>query len=188
LGDYFLCTPAGVGRGAMHAAMICLVDATGRQVASHGNWRRSPELIVDLAVYRAAPMAAAVAHAHPPHATAYSACETGPPPGLVAEFEVFAGPLARVDYRMPGSPELASLVGEVASRHSSILLRNHGVLCWGMSVDDACLRLESTEAYCQTATIASHLPGKQSPIPPEKLAALIEVKRKLGIPDPRLSG
>lgn len=186
-GEHVLCTPAGVGRGAMRPEMICLVDSTGRQVASHGNWRRSPEVLADLAIYRASPLAAAVAHAHPPHATAYAACEVGPPPGLLAEFEVLAGPLARVDYRMPGSPELASLVGEAATRHSSILMRNHGVICWGASVDDACLKLETTEAYCHTAAIAAHLPGRLSPIPPAELAALLEAKRRLGIPDPRLS-
>jgi len=187
LGEYVLCTPAGVGRGAMRPEMICLVDFAGRQVASHGNWKRSPEVLADLAIYRAAPIAAAVAHAHPPYATAYAACEVGPPPGILAEFEVLAGPLARVDYRMPGSPELASLVGEAAANHSSILLRNHGAICWGTSVDDACLKLETTEAYCQTAAIAAHLPGKLSPIPPAELAALLEAKRRLGIPDPRLT-
>jgi L-fuculose-phosphate aldolase len=172
----------------MHPEMICLVDNEGRQVASHGPWKRSPEVIVDLAIYRAVPIAAAVAHAHPPHATAYSACETGPPAGLLAEFEIFAGPITRVDYRMPGSAEVASLVGETAPGHSSILLRNNGVICWGTSLDEACLKLEMTEAYCQTAAIASRLPGQQSPIPPGELAALLVEKRRLGIPDPRYSG
>lgn len=188
LGDYFLCTPAGVSRGSMRPEMICLVDSEGRQVASHGQWKRSPEVLVDLATYHAVPTAAAVAHAHPTHATAWSICETELPGGLLAEFEVFVGPLARADYRLPGSTELAALVGKLAPLHPAILLRNHGVICWGTSIEDARLRLEMTEAYCQAAAIASRLPGEQSPIPPGDLAALLAIKRSLGIPDPRLSG
>ncbi|HEY5550539.1 MAG TPA: class II aldolase/adducin family protein [Opitutaceae bacterium] len=187
LGHHFLCTPAGVSRGSMRPEMLCLVDAGGRQVASHVHWKRSPEVLADLAIYRAVPAAVAVAHAHPPHATAWSISEAEPPTGLLPEFEVFAGPLARVDYRMPGSAELARLIGALAPRHPSILLRNHGVICWGTSVEDACLKLEMTEAYCQTAAIASRLPGEQSPIPPDELTSLLEMKRRLGIPDPRLS-
>jgi L-fuculose-phosphate aldolase len=187
LGDFFLCTPAGVDFGSIRPEMICLVDADGRQVAARGHWKRSLEMVVDLAIYRAVPEAAAVAHAHPPHATAYSFCDSGPPGRLHAEFEVFAGPIARVEYRMPGSPELASLVGESATLHTAILLRNHGVICRGASIGDACLRLELTEAYCQAATIASRLPGGLSPIPRGELQPLVEVKRRLGLPAPERS-
>lgn len=188
LGDHFLCTPAGVSRGSMRPEMLCLVDSGGQQVASHGHWKRSPEVFVDLAIYRAVPASAAVAHGHPPHATAFSISESEPPSGLLGEFEVFVGPLARVDYRMPGSAELAAMVGSLAPQHLSILLRNHGAICWGASVEDAGLRLEMTETYCQTIAIASRLPGEQSPIPREDLAALLAIKRMLGILDPRLSG
>jgi L-fuculose-phosphate aldolase len=188
LGEFFLCTPAGVGRGFLRSEMLCLVEAEGTQVASHDHWRRSPEVFADLAIYGAVPAANAVAHGHPPHATALSVSGVELPQGLLPEFEFFAGPLARADYRMPGSVELAKLVGDLAPDHRAILMRNHGVITWGISVEDSYLKLEMTEAYCQTLVIASRLPGNQSPIPTGELAALLEMKRRLGIPDPRLAG
>lgn len=179
---HVLCTPAGVSRGFMRPNMLCLVDLEGNQVASHGQWKRSPEVLVDLAIYRAVPDAGAVAHAHPPHATAFSISGLEPPRGLLPEFEVFAGPLVRADYRMPGSLELAMLVGKLAPDHQSILLKNHGVICWGTTVQDASFKLEMTESYCHTVAVAARLPGHQTALPPDDLLALQEVKRRLGIP------
>ncbi|HUG09760.1 MAG TPA: class II aldolase/adducin family protein [Opitutaceae bacterium] len=187
VGEFFLCIPAGVSRGFLRPEMLCLVDATGNQIASHDHWKRSPEVLADLAIYRAVPAAVAVAHAHPPHATALSASDVELPHGLLPEFEFFAGPLARADFRMPGSPELANLVGALAPNHRSILLRNHGVVCWGTNVEDAYLKLEMTEAYCQTLAIATQMPVPPTLIPPGDIAALLEMKDRLGIPDPRLA-
>jgi L-fuculose-phosphate aldolase len=187
LGEFFLCTPAGVSRGFLRPEMLCLVDSSGTQLASYDHWKRSPEVLADLAIYRAVPAAAAVAHAHPPHATALSTSGAELPNGLMPEFEFFAGPLARAVFRMPGSPELAKLVGDLAPSHRSVLLRNHGVICWGTSVEDAYLKLEMTEAYCQTLAIASRMPEPPTSIPPGDMAALLAMKRRLGIPDPRLA-
>jgi L-fuculose-phosphate aldolase len=188
LGEFFLCTPAGISRGSLRPEMLCLVDASATQIASHNHWKCSPEILVDLAIYRAAPGAAAVAHAHPPHATALSASNVELPHAFLPEFEFFAGPLARADFRMPGTPELANLVGDLAPNHRSILLKNHGVVCWGTSVEDAYLKLEMAEAYCQTLAIVSRMPDPPTSIPPEEFATLLDMKRRLGIPDPRLAG
>jgi L-fuculose-phosphate aldolase len=167
--------------------MLCLVDETGVQIAGHDHWKRSAEVLADLAIYNAVPAAAAVAHAHPPHAAALSVSDVELPQALLPEFEFFAGPLAKTDFRMPGSPELANLVGDLAPDHRSILLRNHGVICWGSSVEDAYLKLEMTEAFCHTFTIAFRLASPPTSIPRSEIAALLEKKRRLGIPDPRLA-
>ena len=182
-----LCSPAGVGRGSMRPEMICLVDLDGHSAANRHR-RHSPEVVVDLAIYRAVPQAAAVIHAHSPHATAFAISGIEPPRGLLAEFEVFVGVLGHADYRTPGSRELAATVGQLAPRHPSILLKNHGVICWGTSIEDALLRLEMTEVYCQTASIAARLPGHLTHLPESELKALLNVKRRLGIPDERLPG
>lgn len=183
LGDSVLCTPAGAARGSLGSEMICLVDGEGRQVAGHAHWRRSPEVLVDLAIYHAMPGAAAVVHAHPVHATAFAISGLEPPRGLLPEFEVFAGPLGIADYWTPGSPELAAAVAQLAPRHPSILLRNHGVICWGTSIQDAYLKLEMTETLCQTAAIAYRLSERPTPIPANELVRLSDLRSQLGIPN-----
>lgn len=180
-GNHVLCTPAGAALGFLNEETICMVDMDGRQTAGLRHWRSSPEVLVDLAVYRAVPSAAAVVHAHPVHATAFGISGLEPPRGLLAEFEVLAGPLAIAEYRTPGSPELASLVAELAPNHQAILLCNHGVVCWGTSIEDAYLKLEMTETYCQTVAVAGRLSDRITLIPAEKLACLLEEKVRVGI-------
>lgn len=186
LGDFFLCTPSGVSKGFMTPEMICLVDAEGRQVASHAHWRPTSEILTHLAIYGATPLAAGVAHAHPVHATAFALSGIEPPRGLLPEVELFAGPIVRADYRMPGSPELSAIVASLAPGHQSILLRNHGLICWGTTIEDAGFKIEITDSYCHMLAVAAQLPGRQTSIPPDDLAALLEMKRRLGIPDARL--
>ena len=50
--------------------MLCMVDGEGLQIA--GTWKRSSEITTHLALYRGAPTAKAVCHAHPVHATAFA--------------------------------------------------------------------------------------------------------------------
>lgn len=186
LGDHFLCTPTGVGKGFMTPDMICLVDSGGRQIAGHGAWQCTSEIFAHLAIYRVVPTAASVAHAHPVHATAFAISGIEPPRGLLPEVEIFVGPIVRADYRMPGSSELGAIIEKLAPGHQSILLRNHGLICWGATVEDAYFKLEITESYCRTLAVAAQLPGRQTTIPPDELAKLLELKKRLGIPDARL--
>ena len=32
----------------------------------------------------------------------------------------------------------------------SVLMLNHGVICWGKDIEDAYWKMENTDAYCQT--------------------------------------
>jgi len=187
LGDYFLSTPTGVSKGFMRPEMICLVDGDGRQVAAHGNWQRTEEIHSHLAIYHSVPMAASVAHAHPVHATAFSVSGIEPPRGLLPEVELFASPIVRADYRMPGSADLSIIIGKLAPGHQSILLRNHGLICWGATIEDAYFKLEISEAYCRTVAVAAQLPGRQTAIPADEMKSLLDLKRRLGIPDARLN-
>ena len=187
LGDHFLCTPTGVSKGFMKPEMICLVDSEGRQVASNSIWQRTSEILTHLAIYHAEPMATAVVHAHPVHATAFAISGIEPPRGLLPEIEMFVGPIVRADYRMPGSPELGEIIARLAPGHQSILLRNHGLICWGTNIEDAYFKLEITESYCQTLTIAAQLPGRLTTIPQEELKSLLDLKRKMGLPDARFT-
>lgn len=61
----------------------------------------------------------------------------------------------------------------------------YGVICWGKDVEDACWKMENTDAFCQTVSIATQI-GGQKKYGPDKLKELIELRRKLGMPDHRL--
>ena len=76
-------------------------------------------------------------------------------------------------------------IAPLAPKHQSILMGNHGVICWGISVEDAYFKMEITDAYCRTVFIAIQIPNKNTSIPCDKLGELLELKKGLGLPDPR---
>jgi L-fuculose-phosphate aldolase len=71
--------------------------------------------------------------------------------------------------------------------HNTILLANHGIVCWADTVTHAEWYVEVVDTYCKTVMIASQLRPKLNEIPPDKIADLLAIKKKLGLPDPRLS-
>lgn len=180
--DRFICTPTGVSKGFLKPEMLCMVDGKGTQVA--GTWKRSSEITTHLAIYAGAPAAKSVCHAHPCHAGAFAIKGLQPPARLIPELEVFVGTVAVADYKTPGSPEMAEVILPLAEKHQSIIMGNHGVICWGNSVEDAYFKMEITDAYCRTVILAQSLPGASS-IPCEKMDELLDMKKGLGLPDDR---
>lgn len=186
IGKYFLCTPTGVSKGFMKPEMVCLVDADGNQVAGNEPWRRTSEILSHLGIYRSVPSAMAVVHAHPPHATAFAMAGIQPPQCLIPEVEVFVGTIPLAPYKTPGSQDMSALLGELAPKHPSIMMGNHGVISWGTSVEDAYFKMEITDAYCRMLWIAGSLPTKRTTIPAHEMKLLLDLKQKLGIPDERV--
>ncbi len=180
--DRFIVTPTGVSKGFMKPDMLSMVDITGKQLA--GTWKRSSEFTTHAAIYRSTPEAFSVCHAHPCYAGAFAIKGLTPPPRLIPELEVFVGQVAYTPYRTPGSAAIAEEIFPLAPTHQSILMGNHGVICWGKSVEDAYFKMEITDAYCRTAIHAQSLPGGTS-IPCESLPELLTIKKSLGLPDNR---
>ena len=180
--DRFICTPTGVSKGFMTPDMLCMVDDKGNQVA--GTWKRSSEITTHLAIYNTTPDAASVCHAHPCHAGAFAIKGMQPPPYLIPELEVFVGTVAFAEYKTPGSAEMAEAIKPLAPQHQSIIMGNHGVITWGKSVEDAYFKMEITDAYCRTVILAQAIPGGTS-IPCDEVGKLLDIKKSLGLPDPR---
>ncbi len=185
LGDYFLCTPTGISKGFMKPEQVCLVDADGNQVAGNGKWKRTSEILSHLGIYKTVPAAAAVVHAHPIHATAFAMAGIEPPQCLIPEVEVFVGTIPVAEYKTPGSPQMSEILGKLAPKHQSILMGNHGVICWGTSVEDAYFKMEITDSYCRTLWVAAQLPTKRTTIPADEIKKLLDLKQKMGLPDER---
>jgi L-fuculose-phosphate aldolase len=181
--DYVLCTPTLLSKADVRTSDIAMVDLMGNQVA--GSRRRSSEISLHVAIMRAVPDARAVIHCHPPHATAYAITGRVPPEWLLAEPEVFIGPVGRVPYETPGSTACAETAAAAARRHNSILLVNHGVACWADTVTHAEWYVEILDTYCRTVMLAAQLGTPLVRIPAARRRALLDLKKGLGLPDTR---
>ncbi|MCJ7830107.1 MAG: class II aldolase/adducin family protein [Desulfobacterales bacterium] len=72
LDGLFLITPFGVGLGDVRPEEICLFDARGKGVEASTGLAAPPETPLYLNAYRERPYVNAIAHLHPPYATAYA--------------------------------------------------------------------------------------------------------------------
>ena len=181
--DAVLCTPTLVSKSDLRPEDMSLVDLDGNQLA--GGRPRTSEILMHLEIYKEVPEAKAVVHCHPPHATAYAITGRVPPTCIIPEFEVFVGRVAVSPYETPGTKKFAETVIPFVKKHNSVLLSNHGIVCWGDTVTHAEWYVEVLETYCHTLLIASQLGAPITFIPPDKANDLLNIKSRLGLPDAR---
>jgi L-fuculose-phosphate aldolase len=179
-----LCTPTLISKGFMTVDDLCMVDLEGVQVA--GTRPSTSEVKTHLGIMKREPQAKSCVHAHPIYSTAFAVANVVPPSCLIPESEVFLGEIGLAPYETPGTPEVAASVGEMAKKHQSILMANHGLICWGKDVEDAFWKMENTEAICQTFVIAQQLGSGPKQYGPDKLKDLIKIRKSLGMPDHRM--
>jgi L-fuculose-phosphate aldolase len=183
---YVICTPTLCSKGDMQSEDLSLVNLNNRQLC--GDRAQTSEILLHLEIFKAVPSARAVIHSHPPYATAHAMAGIVPRGNLIPEQEVFIGPIALAPYETPGTMAFARTILPFVHDHNTILLTNHGVVCWADTVAHAEWYTEVVENYCKTLVIASQLGVPLKEIPANKIGGLMAMKRRLGLPDPRLPG
>ncbi len=179
-----LCTPTLVSKYDLTPEDISLTDLEGNQIA--GSKARTSEILLHLEIYKAVPEAKSVVHCHPPHATAYAITGRVPPNLVIPEFEVFVGKVAISPYETPGTKAFAETVLPYVKEHNTVLLSNHGIVCWADTVTHAEWYAEVLETYCWTLMLAAQLGAPISRISREQHGSdLLAIKKKLGLPDIR---
>jgi len=182
--EFVLCTPTMLSKADLEAADICLSDLNGKILA--GDRTLTSELLLHLEIYKANPRARAVVHCHPPYATAFAIAGVIPPNGLIPEYEVFIGPAAVAPYETPGTQAFAETVLPFVHEHNTILLKNHGVVCWSDTVTHAEWLAEIMDTYCKTYLIAKQIGEPLGVIPDDKIDDILRRKQWMGLPDARM--
>src|SRR5262249_43216174 len=178
-----LCTPTMVSKGFMKPGDICKVDYDGKQLA--GMRKRTSEVLLHLAIYKARPDVNAVVHCHPPHATAFAVAREPIPKCILPEVEVFLGEVPMARYETPGNQKFAETILPYVKDCNTIILANHGTVSWGPDLEKAYWNTEIVDAYCRILILAKQL-GPINYFSDEKTRELLALKQKLGYTDPRL--
>lgn len=182
--EYVICTPTMCSKGDLVPEDLALINLENVRVC--GDRPHTSEVLLHLEIYKAVPQARAVIHCHPPHATAYAMTGLVPPGNVIPEQEVFVGPLVVTPYETPGTKKFAETVLPYVRDHNTILLGNHGIVCWADTVTHAEWLVEIVDTYCRTILLASSLSGPIKTISADKIVDLLEIKKKLRLPDCRL--
>ncbi|MFJ8790866.1 class II aldolase/adducin family protein [Streptomyces sp. NPDC102462] len=155
VGDTVLVTPSGVPYDRLTPDDVTGVDLDGRQVL--GTLVPTSELPMHLAVYRATD-ARAVVHTHAVHATAVSTLVLELP-AIHYMTAALGGPVRVAPYATYGTEELARNMLRALAGRSGCLLRNHGTLTYGVTLDQAYDRTAQLEWMCRLWLTASSVPG-----------------------------
>jgi ribulose-5-phosphate 4-epimerase/fuculose-1-phosphate aldolase len=91
-----------------------------------------------------------VLHFQTPCATAV-ACRQGPLPNfdVIPEVPYYIGPIGDVAYAAPGSARLARDVAATMRGHDIVVIRSHGQVVAGASIDDIIQKAEFFELACE---------------------------------------
>lgn len=179
----FLCTPTGISKGNLSPDDICTVDGAGKQIA--GKRKRSSEFLMHAAIYKARPDVVAVIHSHPPHATAFAIAGVELPTCIHPEAEVFLGPVKMAKYVTPGDQRLADSILPFVKDSNTVLMGNHGVVCFDTDLEQCYYKLEIVDAYARILLLAKQL-GTVNTLKPDEMSDLILLKGKFGLSDPRM--
>ncbi len=179
----FLCTPTGISKGFLKPDDICTVDIEGKQLA--GKRKRTSEMLMHLAIYKARPDVKAVVHSHPPHATAFAIAGVELPTCIHPEAEVFLGQVRTAKYVTPGDTRLGESLLPYVKDSNTILLQNHGTVTFSTSLEDAYYKLEIVDAYSRILLLAKQV-GSIRPLDDKEMKELLDLKVRFGIDEPRL--
>jgi len=155
----FLMKPAGIGIEEMRPDNIITVDLDGKKV--DGAMPRHNEVFIHSEVLHARTDVNCVIHSHPIHAVAFSSL--GKP--LVAVSNA-AGYFA--DGHLPIFSETTDLIvnaerGKAVARclsdHAALILRNHGIVATGASIEEAVWTAIKLEKACQAQLLAEAAGG-----------------------------
>jgi L-fuculose-phosphate aldolase len=180
--DRVLCTPSLISKGNLKPDDMCIVDMNGKQIS--GKRRRTSEILLHLAIYKERDDVKAVIHSHPPHATAFAVAGVDLPTCIHPEAEVFLGPVKTAKYVTPGDTRLGESIKPFIKDSNTILLGNHGVVCYGPNLEDAYYKLEIVDAYARILLLTKQL-GSVRPLESAEMKELLDLKTRFGMADPR---
>lgn len=172
-----LITPSGLCKGRLAPEDILHIDAEGRVLQAAGDLRPTSETPMHLEAYRLRPDIRAVLHAHPPYAVALTLAGKHLRADLLPEIALTLGDVPTTDFALPCSDENAAAIRALLPTHDALILRQHGVLAVGATLDHALITLERVESCAQVQALAEML-GQVTPLPGAMLAQLHQMRQK----------
>ena len=175
----YYCTPTGVSKGSLTPDMIIKVDENGKKL--EGKLNPSSEIKMHMRVYQKRPDVTAVVHAHPPVATAFTVADIDLDQYILPEAVLTIGNVPTCDYGTPSTMEIPDSLDPYLQNHDAFLLRNHGALTVGCTLNKAFFVMEEVEFNAVICKHAMDL-GAVHEISNEQLKKLMDLRKAMNLP------
>ena len=173
-----LMTPTGKNKSILQPQDLARITPDNRILSGNP----SSERLMHLAIFRSCPKAKAIVHAHPPTAIAWTIArpEMRELPGeALSELILATGRIPVAPYARPGTEAMGEVLSEFLPECRLILLARHGAVSWGEDLEEAYNGIERLEHVARILKAAHEL-GGITKLPEPEVAALREIRRKLG--------
>ena len=168
-----LITPSGMAYDTLTEEDIVVLSPEGRVL--RGERKPSVETKLHLAVYAARPDCSALVHTHPIWSTAFSAMGEDIPLFLDEAAQRLGDTVRTAAYALPGTEELAqNCVAALGERAMACLLRAHGAVCLGATLDEAFLVSQVLESTARIAWLVRSMGGTPEPLAETDVRAMQE--------------
>lgn len=150
-----LITPSGRNKGLLIPEDMVKLSMDGKVI---GEGKPSIEHKFHLALYNKNPGTNAIVHCHPLYCTTLAVKGERIKSDLTPEGVLLLGDVPMIDYFTPGSDELVNAIAEHADC-DAMLMRRHGALTQGKSLEEAYNRMEELEFQAHLQLLAKHARG-----------------------------
>lgn len=159
--DLIAITPSATDKGRMRWKEVGIMSNSGENLTPE--LKPSIESGMHLSIYKKKKEVAAIVHAHPVFASAFTAMKCKINTYLTAEAAAILGEPVAVPYALMGTTELANLAAENIQHSDILLLENHGILSTGTNLLQAFDKIEVLENAAKM-TLIVEMTKKKSPL------------------------
>jgi len=150
--EHVIIKPSGVAYSLLRPEDYVVVDLDGNII--EGNKKPSIDTATHLHLYRSIEWAKSIIHTHSTFATVWAVAEKPIPVLCTAHADVFGEEIPLSEYAPVGSEAIAKAVLKVLGKSGVVLLRKHGVMVVGSSLDDAIKKAIFLEEVARIAYFA----------------------------------
>ncbi len=105
-------------------------------------------------IYRNCEKAKAIIHSQPFYSTVAACSDMPIRTDFLPEAMAYLERIERVPYYHAGSSELAEATARQARNSQVLLLNNHGIVCWGSSLEETLLLTQTLEFCCRLLIVS----------------------------------
>lgn len=152
VGDYIYISGGGTSFGTLKIEEFAKMSLEGKQI---GNIRPSKEFPLHSIIYRKKPQVGGVLHTHSFFATLWSCIDHEKTEDVMPSYTPYlkmkVGTVGLIPYAPPGSEELFRYMEEYVEKSDAYLLKQHGPVVAGKTIQDAFYGMEELEESAKLA-------------------------------------
>ena len=171
--DKVIITATNTTNGYLEPEDLTIIDFEGNVLEGK---KPSSEKFLHIEFYKQRPDINAIFHVHSPYLTAFAAAGIALEENILPEIVYAFRKIPLAEYALPGSMDLVENTSKFFKDYDVILMKNHGVIIGGKTIEDAYIKLELCETYAKTILFSKLLGGAK--ILPENEIEKIYTLRK----------